>query len=152
MILKRNEILKEINVGRLIIEPFDITSVKEASIELTLGEEIGIFRGDIKMINSLNPSNAVIWQPFTKAEYDLEPQERLVCKTKEKITFLSDICGWITPRGRTVTFGLSLSIAPGFVQPGTANETLFFLITNVGRVPVRLQPGIKIVQLILMRL
>lgn len=152
MLLKREEIIKAINVGEIIINPYDINSVKEASIELTIGEEIGIFRSNLRLISSLNPSDAVSWTPFTKAQYVLKPNERVVGKTKETITLSNNICGWITPRGRTVTFGLNLSIAPGFVQPGTTNENLFFIITNVGQVPVLLHPGIKIVQLILMRL
>ncbi|MCM8799074.1 MAG: hypothetical protein NC821_06460 [Candidatus Omnitrophica bacterium] len=152
MVLKREEIIKEVEDGRIIINPFDQNSVKEASVELTVGEEIGIFRGDLKIVNSLNPGNTVIWQSFTRAPYYLEPNEALVCKTGERITLPLNICGWITPRGRMVIFGLSLFIAPGFVQPNTKDESLFFLVRNVGRVKVPLHPGSKLVQLILMRI
>lgn len=155
MILKKSEILKEINAGRLIIEPFDIASVKEASIELALGSEFGEFAKlpNVSIIDPNNPPSSTVFPlNLPTKPYELNSNWCVVGKTMEKITLPLDICGWITPRARTAIYKTSLDISSGFVQPGTSNESLFFLITNVGRVSVKLQAGMRIIQLILMRL
>ncbi len=159
MALKKDEILKEIERGRVKIEPYSAEMVKAASIELTLGSQIGVFgelkdfKGEPITIDPDNPPSSVVQPlPFEKTKYELAPNEKVVGKTLEKITLPPDICGWITPRARTSIYELNLSISSGFVQPGISTQSLFFLITNVGRVKVILRPGIKLVQLILMRL
>jgi dCTP deaminase len=159
MALKKNEILKEIKKGRVKIEPYNQEMVKDASIELTLGSPLGIFgelkdfKGEPIIIDPDQPPSCVVQPlPFEKTKYELAPNERVVGKTLEKITLSPDICGWITPRARMSIYELNLSISSGFVQPGISDQNLFFLITNVGRVKVILRPGIKLVQLILMRL
>ena len=157
MVLKREEILKEIAKGKIVIEPFDEKAIKDASIELSLGA-IGIF-GELKdkngpiIIDPYNPPLSAVHRiPFVKSKYPLMPNERVVGETKEKITLPSEICGWLTPRARTSIYELNLSISSGFIQPGITEEKLFFLITNVGRVNVLLRPDIKIIQLILIKL
>ena len=92
------------------------------------------------------------WKTVAKEPFMLAPGHSVVGETMEKITLPNDVCGWITGRGRLVILGLNLQISTGFVKPGTNEEQLFFLISNLSTASVALTPGIKICQLVLQKL
>ncbi len=154
MVFGKDDILKQIAAGRIVIDPFDEKAVGIASVELTLKPEFGIFSGTGGPVDVSRPTGSALnWIPASKSrDYKLESGGCLVGKTREKISLPLDICAWITPKARTAVFDLSLEISSGFIQPGTNNEHLFFLITNSGRLPILLHPGIRICQLVLNRL
>lgn len=152
-ILNNKEILKEIENGRIKIEPFYPENVKEASIELTLSNVFGILKELHYPISSQEIDlNRVHWEKCETSAYMLAPYKNVIGKTKEKITLPEDIAGWITGRGRITLLGLNLHISTGFVQPNTKNEEMFFLITNLGTASISLFPDSKICQLILFKL
>ncbi|MEO0082670.1 MAG: hypothetical protein ABIL25_10365 [candidate division WOR-3 bacterium] len=158
MILGKAEILKEIAAGWLKIDPFDETAIGMASIELRLKPEFGFFRESGKMVDPacVLADSDVVWRRTASQEGPIvapwpQPNCRVVGKTVERITLSDGLCGWVTPKARTAIFGFSLSITTGFIQPGTQNEELFFLITNTGQLPLHLRPGIRICQLVLSR-
>ncbi len=151
-ILTRDKIMEEIKNGRIEIDPFYSENVKDASLELLLGNEFGIFKESEYPIISTQVNLAnVEWQTAGNV-YILEPQKSVIAKTKEKISLPSDIAGLLTPRGKTALLGLQIQVSTGFVQPLTRKENLFFLITNLGPAPIHLLTDSKICQLVLMQL
>ncbi len=111
-ILSGEEIKKEIESERITIEPFYPENIKDASIELLLGNEFGIFRERTQPLipHDINSSH-IEWMRVNNV-YSLEPQRSVVGKTKEKISLPPDIAGWITARGRTTFLGLNIQISP----------------------------------------
>jgi len=153
-ILTKVEILNKINLGEIKIEPFYLENVKDASIELTLGNEFGRIKELHYPISSLevDPNRPIIeWQKVDNV-FMLAPYKSVIGKTKERITLPADIAGWLTGRGRVTLLGLNIHIATGFIQPNTQGEELFFVITNLGTASVSLFPDAKICQLILFKL
>jgi dCTP deaminase len=151
-LLTGGEIREEIEKGRIIIEPYFPENIKEASVELLLSNEFGRLKETCYPISSKEiDSQMIIWDKVNNV-YELAPKKSVIGKTKEKITLPEDIAGWITGRGRSTILGLNIHISPGFIQPNTRDEELFFLITNFGNAPISLFTDSKICQLILFRL
>ncbi len=153
-ILRKSEIQKEIEAGRIIIDPYFPESVKAASVELLLSNRFGKLRKQSQPVISskFSPENeAVDWETAVNT-IEIPPAETRVGTTKEKISLPDDIVGWITPRGKTALLGLNIQISTGFVQPGTRDEELFFLMTNIGKTDVSLLIDSKLCQLIFFKL
>jgi dCTP deaminase len=156
MALGKDEILKLIDAGRVVIDPFDKKLVEAATVKLTLGEFYLADRWP-RTLSSRRPpppppaKGSLVVPVALKHPYTLAPGDNVVARTKEAITLPDDICAWITPRARTAVLGLNLDIATGFIQPGTTRERLFFAIRNPGRSEVVLYPGIRVCQLVLSR-
>ncbi|MCM8799073.1 MAG: hypothetical protein NC821_06455 [Candidatus Omnitrophica bacterium] len=151
-ILKGEEIKREIEEGRIKIEPYFPENIKDASVELLLSNEFGKLKEFPCPINSKDVDYRIITWEKVDNVYQLSPRENIIGKTKEKITLPEDIAGWITGRGKVTILGLNIHITTGFIQPNTRDEELFFLITNFGNTPISLFTDSKICQLILFRL
>ncbi len=148
MILAKPEILRQIQDGRIKIEPFDEEAVGPASIDLTLDNKLRVFDTD---------------QPITRADIDyktlaklvditdgylLEPGELVLGITKERITLPEDVCGWLNSRSRFVRIGLMSHIAAPFLAPGISNRQILEIF-NAGRNKIRLTQGMKICHVVL---
>jgi len=156
VVLNKKSILAAIESGRLKIDPYDKKLVRAASIKLTLAELYLADRWPHRLDSRKQPprppaKGALIMPKRLTHPYELVPRDRVIAGTLEKITLPDDICAEIRPRARTTALGFNLDITPGFIQPGTKEERLFFAIRNPGHSVVVLHPGIRICQLILSR-
>ncbi len=153
-ILRDSEILKEIEAGKIAIEPFFMANIQPASIELTLSSEYGVLRKSQKpLTTSLFESGveAVAWKTAGN-KIVLPPGRTRLGKSLEKITLPFDILGMIFPKGRLTMRGLALQVSAGLVQPGRREQEVYFLINNVGSNTVHLLTHDRICQLVLYRL
>ena len=89
MVLGKEEILKEIKLGNLKVEPFKIKNIQGSSIDLTLDNKFRVFTKDIMDENYKKYSKLI-----TKREIILEPGDFVLGITKERIT-LKNLCGWL---------------------------------------------------------
>ena len=148
MILTKSEILKEINLKRIVIKPLDKSNIGPASIDLSLGTELRIFSNKSSKINL---SNKVDYKKFTKKiklnRYELKPGELVMGITKEKICLPENICGWLQSRSRFARIGLMSHITAPFICPGVNNHQVLE-IYNAGPQNIVLKPNIKICQMI----
>ncbi len=150
MILTKTEILKEISKKRVRITPFDRKAVGPASIDLTLGSEIRVFK---KIVKSICINENTNYKEITKLidikkGYILRPDELILGITKEKITLPDDICGWLQSRSRFARLGLMSHITAPFVCPGVSNHQIME-IYNAGPLTIKIKPGLKLYQLVL---
>ena len=153
-ILTREEILAEIDRGRIKIEPFEPTYLGAASLDLHLGNAFRIFR------NTRNPirvDDDACFKGVTEGiripdggQILLMPGETLLGITREKITLADDICGWLEGRSRFARLGLLVHISASFMQPGISNHQVLE-ITNFGPNPLEIVPGTRICQFIFQR-
>ncbi|MEO0082668.1 MAG: hypothetical protein ABIL25_10355 [candidate division WOR-3 bacterium] len=153
-ILSRSAILTGMEKGWVRIEPFIEENVKAASVELLLSNEYFELkkRDQPLTIDKYADIGDALELKKGGNSIELPPGKTIVCQTRERISLPDDIAGWITPRGRTVLRGLNLQVSTGFVQPGTRDKQLFFLVCNVGPNVVLLKTDDKICQLVLFRL
>ncbi len=148
MILTRKEIQKEISKKRIRIEPLDKSAIGPASVDLTLGNKLRVFRKGkaIQIRENTNYKGITALININKG-YLLKPGELVLGITREKITLPDNICGWLQSRSRFARFGLMSHLSAPFVCPGVANKQVLE-IYNAGPRKLKLMPGLRICQII----
>ena len=151
-VLTHDAILRELELGRLLIEPLELSQVGPASIDLTLAEEIRI----------LTPSGRVIpiregtdYREYTTPHrldqpYVLEPGLTIHAITRERLTLPTDLCGFLEGRSQFARLGLMIHVTSAFVQPGVSNCQVLEM-SNVSGHPLEIHAGVRLCQLVLMR-
>jgi dCTP deaminase len=146
MILTNGEILKEIENNRIKIEPFDLSAVGPASIDLTLDNQLRVFTSKEKIIEEDIDYKKITTLINIEDNYILQPNELVLGITKEKITLPEDICGFLNSRSRYARIGLMSHITAPFVSPGVSNKQVLEIF-NAGHNAIKLIPGTKICQM-----
>jgi len=151
MILTKKVILEEIKNKNIKISPFNPKSIGAASVDLTLGDTIRVF----KKVDNIPITETVDYKKYTrrvsiKKGYVLEPGELIIGITKEKIQLPDDICGWLQSRSRFARLGLIVHMTAPFMQPGINNHQALE-IYNAGPHDLKLKPGTKVCQFIFER-
>lgn len=152
-VLTRNEILAEIESGRLCIEPFTADQVGPASVDLRLGTEVRVpIHAEGCVVHVTEDSDPAENTRLVQLSepYILQPGETVHGATLEKISLPPNLCGWLEGRSRTARFGLTVHVTSGFVHPGVSNVQVLEMM-NVSRTPLALYPGIRICQIVLER-
>ncbi len=150
-ILTHAIINQEIQKGNIVIDPYEPDQVREASVDLRLGNTFRIFKKTKRFIPVVEKTN---YEDFTKKvvgeTFLLHPQETILGVTIEKITLPGDICAWIEGRSRFARLGLLIHISAGLIQPGINNHQVLE-ITNLGPNVLELHAGERICQLVFQR-
>jgi len=152
LILTRDEILKEIEKGRIKIEPFNPENVGPGSIDLTLSNQFRTFK---KVHGIIEVSEEADYTKITRLEitdepFVIMPGESVHSITAEKITLPPDICGWLQGRSTFARFGLMVHITASYMQPGISNHQVLEMF-NASPIPLAVRPGLKICQFIFER-
>ena len=152
-VLTRDVILREIELGRLRVEPLEECQIGAASIDLHLGGELRILalhqNGPVPVSDDEEPLDGDRGRTF-HGSYVLEPGRTVHGVTRERLVFPPDICGWIEGRSRIARFGLTVHTSSGFIQPGVSNHQVLEM-SNLAGVPLQIQPGTRICQIVLQR-
>jgi len=152
MILTKPEIQKEIKKGRIKITPYNPKTLGPASLDLTLDNQLRVFRSldkDVNVNSRTDYKKLTRKVKFNKSYY-LKPGELVLGITKEKITLPNNICGWLSSRSRFARIGMMIHITAPFVQPGISNKQVLE-IYNAGPNVLKLIPGEKVCQFIFQR-
>lgn len=152
-VLTRDEILKEIEAGRLGIEPFEFDQIGPASIDLHLGEELRVPEphrdGPIHLQPGRDPELPTRVVRLVE-HYVLEPGQTVLGITREKLRFPANICGWLEGRSQIARVGLTVHVTSGFVHPGVENRQVLEM-SNVSSAPLAIHAGLRICQVVLER-
>ncbi|MEM2636959.1 MAG: dCTP deaminase [Candidatus Korarchaeota archaeon] len=158
MILTRDEILRAIKNGEILIDPFDETSLESASYNVTLHNKIRVFCEGINDIDIqdvaedvsiLNEVTRVIEIP-DNGYYLMKPGELVLGMTTELISLSPSIAGWIQGRSRFARMGLMIHVTASFLHPGIKNRQVFEIF-NASRNAIKLRAGLKIAQIVFER-
>ena len=138
-ILTHDEILKEIQAGRIVIDPFDASCVGPASVDLHLGQEFRVFRKVHDVVRVTPDSNyeEITERVLVEDHLLLMPQETVLGITLEKVTLPPNLCGWLEGRSRFSRLGLLVHISASFMQPGIENKQVLE-ISNQSPMPLAL--------------
>jgi dCTP deaminase len=152
MILTRDVILREIESGRLVIEPLVPEQVGPASIDLHLGEEIRVMAGGPDVIAVTEEAD---YRAITRLErlddpYVLKPGETIHAITRERLRLPPDIGGWLEGRSRYARLGLMIHVTSGFIAPGVASRQVLEMSNVAGR-PLAIHAGVAVCQVVLQR-
>jgi dCTP deaminase len=151
-VLTRDSILRELQSGRLSIEPLAADQVGPASIDLTLGDEIRVIEPGAEAIPIRDDAD---YRHHTRAlrldrPYVLSPGGTIHGITVERITLPPDLCGFLEGRSRFARLGLMIHVTSAFVQPGVSNRQVLEM-SNVSGHPLEIHAGVRLCQIVLMR-
>lgn len=151
-LLSRARILDLIESGELKIEPFDDEQVGAGSIDLHLGVEFRVFK---KVHDVFRVKDYVDYAAITEivrvkrhGHILIMPGELVHGITEEKVTLPNNLAALIEGRSSLARVGLLTHLSSGFIHPGTSNRTVLE-IANISPIPLAIEPGIRICQLIL---
>jgi len=151
-VLTRDVILRELDEGRIRIEPIDRNQIGVASIDLTLGHEIREIANDA---DPIRVEDATDYRDHTCVRdlaepYRLEPGVTIHGITEERVSLPDDLCGFLEGRSRFARLGLMIHVTSAFVQPGVSNRQVLEM-SNVSSRALEIVPGVRLCQLVLMR-
>lgn len=153
MILTHDQILAEIEAGRIGIDPFEADAIGPASVDLRLGSEIRIYSPMPQVIPISTESNyreMTYKVELDEAGYVIKPGELVLGITFERITLPPDIAGWLGSRSRFARLGLMVHVSAPFMQPGISNSQVLEIF-NTGPNYLKLVPGERICQFVFER-
>lgn len=151
-VLTKPVIEQEIAQGNIKVEPpLDSTQVREASIDLRLGNVFRIYKKTNTTVDLIEGTDYKdLTEEIIADSLILCPQETVLGVTMEKITLPNNICGWLEGRSRFARLGLLIHISAGLIQPGVSNHQVLE-ITNLSPNVLVLHAGTKICQLAFQR-
>lgn len=135
-----------------LIHPFIVTQLQPASYDLRLGNE---FMQLGNQVESIDPKELPEWQSVVTVPEDdffvLHPGECVLAATVEWFAFSNDVAGQLGGKSSLGRLGLQVHATAGFFDPGFSGHATLEL-SNIGRVSIRLYPGMKIAQMVFLRL
>jgi dCTP deaminase len=151
VILSDRDIRKQIESGRLLIEPFDPDMVQPSSVDLRVDKTFRVFANTrYPYIDVMNPMDDLT-EPVEVKEgeaFILHPGEFVLGSTLESVTLPDDLVARIEGKSSLGRLGLLIHSTAGFVDAGWSGH-LTLELSNVANLPITIYPGMRIGQLCL---
>jgi len=145
--------IKEYIKSKLAIDGLEDERIRAAWIDLCLGNEFRVFKTtshpyiDVKKPID-NTDKIVVDENGT---FMLHPGEFVLGHIKENISIPDDLAAYVDGQSSLGRIGMVVHITAGFVDPGYSGR-LTLEMTNVGKLPILLHPGMRICKLVLFKL
>jgi dCTP deaminase len=148
-ILTRSEIIKRIEDGSIVIDPFNAEYVGPGSIDLHLGEYFRVFHPSRTVVEV---NGNVDYTEMTDLVHHpdgilLMPGETVLGMTIENCLCPQIYVAGLKGRSRFARIGLLVHISAGFMQPGISNHQLLEM-SNFSPNPLLIKPGTRVCQFI----
>ena len=156
MILPDHEILEALRRGEIRIEPFDKELLGPCSVDLRLSDEFLIFKGTT-IIDPRSPNSLAEGVEVVKtggAPFVIRPKQFVLASTIERISMSKSLAATLEGKSSIARLGVIVHAA-GLVNPGTGlikPKPLILEIFCENSAPVKLYPGMRIVQIMFHRL
>jgi len=149
VILSDVSIRAAIEMGRVVIDPFDPAMIQPSSIDVRVDRYFRVFQSHRYAF--IDPKQA---QPDLTAEVEtapdgpfiLHPSEFVLGSTLEVVRLADDIVARLEGKSSLGRLGLLIHSTAGFVDPGFEGH-LTLELSNVANLPIAIYPGMKIGQL-----
>jgi dCTP deaminase len=158
-------LLSEIDIAKRLVDPIDkkrlvVTPIVNAREQFGPSSLDVHLSTDFRQLENLNLSSILLNERLSKeneALYTkrvvlsprrsvyLHPGEFVLAATLEYFKFPDDLAGRIEGRSSWGRLGLLVHATAGFVDPGFEGA-LTFELSNVGRLPIELKPGLRLEQ------
>jgi dCTP deaminase len=151
LILSDRDIRKQIDSGRLVIEPFDPKMIQPSSVDLRVDRTFRIFANTrYPYIDVRQPMEDLTEEVDVKEgeAFILHPGEFVLGSTLERVTLPDDLVARIEGKSSLGRLGLLIHSKAGFVDAGWSGH-LTLELSNVANLPITIYPGMKIGQLCL---
>lgn len=154
MLLSDQDLRKEVESGRLALDPFDVDMLQPSSIDVRLDRFFRVFNNT--KYTHIDPSQqqdeltSLVETPEGE-QFVLHPGEFVLGSTYEMVTLPDDLAGRLEGKSSLGRLGLLTHSTAGFIDPGFSGHITLEL-SNVANLPITLHPGMKIGQLCLFKL
>ena len=154
MLLSDGDLRKDIESGRLVLDPWDVEMLQPSSVDVRLDRYFRVFQNS--RYTHIDPSQQQdeLTTPVETPDgesFVLHPGEFVLGSTFERVGLPDDLAGRLEGKSSLGRLGLLTHSTAGFIDPGfTGHITLE--LSNVANLPITLWPGMKIGQLCLFRL
>jgi dCTP deaminase len=154
VLLSDQDLRKEVESGRLALDPFDVEMLQPSSIDVRLDRFFRVFNNT--KYTHIDPSQqqdeltSLVETPEGE-QFVLHPGEFVLGSTFEMVTLPDDLAGRLEGKSSLGRLGLLTHSTAGFIDPGFSGHITLEL-SNVANLPITLHPGMKIGQLCLFKL
>ncbi|PFG92984.1 dCTP deaminase [Saccharopolyspora erythraea NRRL 2338] len=154
VLLSDRDLRKELEDGRLELDPFDAAMIQPSSIDVRLDRYFRVF--DNTKYTHIDPSQqqdelTSLREVPDDEPFVLHPGEFVLGSTFELVGLPDDLAGRLEGKSSLGRLGLLTHSTAGFIDPGFSGHITLEL-SNVANLPITLWPGMKIGQLCLFRL
>lgn len=154
MLLSDQTLRKELESGRLVLDPFDPDMLQPSSIDIRLDRYFRVF--DNSRYTHIDPRQqqdelTTLVEPVDDEPIVLHPGEFVLGSTFERVTLPDYLAGRLEGKSSLGRLGLLTHSTAGFIDPGFSGHITLEL-SNVANLPITLWPGMKIGQLCLFQL
>lgn len=152
MVLSDRDIKRCLREGRIVIKPLDNPrmQVQPASVDLRLGNQFKVFRHTKKaFIDPVKDDSEEYTETIEVGEKEpfiLHPGEFVLGCTKEHVELSDDVVARVEGRSSLGRLALLVHATAGYIDPGFRGN-LTLELSNVGKMPIALYPGMRICQL-----
>ncbi len=154
MILSDVDIRKEIESGRIVIDPFDPASIQPSSVDLHVDDRFRVFANSRYPYIDVKKELPGLTEVVEVAEPDpfiLHPGEFVLGSTLERVAIPDDMVARLEGKSSLGRLGLLIHSTAGYVDPGW-DGYLTLELSNVANLPITIYPGMKIGQISFFRL
>lgn len=148
MILSDGTLRQMLASGELVVDPVDENQIQPASIDLRLSDHF--LKVDENRLEVIRLDAEVEYMELTQEQIVIPPHSFLLATTKERIRLPNDVTAFVEGRSSIGRIGLFIQNA-GWVDPGFEGNLTLELF-NANRLPIRLQSGRRICQLVFARM
>ncbi len=154
MLLSDGDIRREIEAGRVSLEPYDAGLVQPSSVDVRLDRYFRTFENH--RYPHIDPSEEQpdltrLLETSRDEPFILHPGEFALGSTYEVVTLPDDVAARVEGKSSLGRLGLLTHSTAGFIDPGFSGHVTLEL-SNVANLPIKLYPGMKIGQFCFFRL
>ena len=155
MILSDGDIKSRLAKGDLVIEPLidPEMQIQPASVDLRLDNEFVVYRlSHVPVIDPRDPETVNRYTQRVKIpdgeSFTLHPGEFVLGSTAEWVRIPDDLVARVEGRSSIGRLAVVVHATAGFIDPGFEGRITLEL-SNLGRVAVKLYPGMRISQIVM---
>jgi dCTP deaminase len=148
MILSDTTLKKMLHSGELLVEPLSPEQIQPASIDLRLSDHF--LKVNENTLEVIRLDSELQYEELHQREIVIPPHSFLLATTREYIRLPNDLTAFVEGRSSIGRIGLFIQNA-GWVDPGFEGAITLELY-NANRLPIRLQEGRRICQLVFARM
>jgi len=149
VLLSDGDLRKELDSGRLVLDPWDPAMLQPSSIDVRLDRWFRVFQNS--RYTHIDPRQqqdelTSLVEPAGDDPFVLHPGEFVLASSYEVITLPHNIAARLEGKSSLGRLGLLTHSTAGFIDPGFSGHVTLEL-SNVATLPIKLWPGMKIGQL-----
>jgi dCTP deaminase len=149
VLLSDRDITRQLDEGRVRLEPYDPKLIQPSSVDVRLDRWFRVFQNHRYAF--IDPSQeqedlTELVEPIGDDAFVLHPGEFVLGATLEVVTLPDDVAARLEGKSSLGRLGLLTHSTAGFIDPGFSGHVTLEL-GNVATLPIKLWPGMKIGQL-----